>query len=543
MKQRPWYVQALVYALLVAGLVIFGYPFLYTLGSSMKVDRELFREGIRVSPIAPNPSTIGPFIDQTFYEGTKINRADFDRLMPAMRNLVNASGFDFPADIDQTLAKEQMAQGLFIRLAREMPQATWSKSPAEVEAAAKPIVNSDLMLSIFRETYRYIGVAGVRVRSVDLQERDISNLAAWKVISGAGSLTQTTDDAKPFAKLKYDFTSGQSVVIQGTFDLPFTADDLRRIRIEIRGDESFHTYSLDLEHQGKLYRAQRDRPLSGIGWFTHTWQFPSPDDTSTKLRFWTVLDEKATSTITGQQIRLTLTITPSSQSAAWFEKMRLNYSRVFEQIPFWRYVRVSIFLVIANIVLTVLSSSLVAYAFARIQWPGRDFCFLLMLATMMIPPQVLMIPHFVIWRNLGAFDTLTPLWLGSAFGSAFFVFMMRQFMKGIPRDLEDAGRIDGLGFLGIYWHVILPLVKPSLAAIAIFTFMGTWNNFMGPLIYITDQRLYPLAFGLYAFNVQVGGSPTLVLAGSVMMTLPVLLIFFVCQRYFVQGVTLTGVKG
>ena len=155
----------------------------------------------------------------------------------------------------------------------------------------------------------------------------------------------------------------------------------------------------------------------------------------------------------------------------------------------------------------MLVCSLVAYAFARLHWPGRDFCFLLMLATMMIPGQVTMIPHFLIWKSLGAYNTLTPLWLGSAFGSAFFIFLLRQFLKGIPRDLEDAARIDGCGFLRIYWHIMLPLVKPSLAAIAIFTFMGTWNDFMGPLIYLADQRLYPLAFGLYAFSVQVGNNP------------------------------------
>jgi multiple sugar transport system permease protein len=116
-------------------------------------------------------------------------------------------------------------------------------------------------------------------------------------------------------------------------------------------------------------------------------------------------------------------------------------------------------------------------------------------------------------------------------------------MKSIPRDLEDAARIDGCGFLRIYWHIILPLVRPSLAAIAIFTFIGSWNNFMGPLIYVADQRLYPLAFGLYAYAVQTGSNPPLTMAASLLMTLPVIVIFFFAQRYFIQGVTLTGMKG
>jgi multiple sugar transport system permease protein len=190
----------------------------------------------------------------------------------------------------------------------------------------------------------------------------------------------------------------------------------------------------------------------------------------------------------------------------------------------------------------------VAYSFARLQWPGRTICFALLLATMMIPPQVTMIPQFLIFQKLGWYNTLRPLWVMSFFASAFGVFLMRQFLKGIPRDLEDAGRLDGCGFLRIYWHIMLPLVKPTLAAIAIFTFLATWNEFMMPLIYLSDQRLYPLSFGLYAFQIQslrpgTGAGIGMLMAGSLLMTLPVIAIFFFAQRYFLQGVTLTGLKG
>ena len=169
-----------------------------------------------------------------------------------------------------------------------------------------------------------------------------------------------------------------------------------------------------------------------------------------------------------------------------------------------------------------------------------------MLATMMIPGQVTMIPHFLIIRTLGWYNTLYPLWAPSLFASAFNVFLLRQFLKGIPRDLEDAARIDGCGFLRVYWHVMLPCVRPTLAAIGIFTFMATWNDFMGPLIYLSDQRIYPLSLGLFALSVQtqgVAGSTGMMMAGSLLMTLPVIGIFFFAQRYFLQGVTLTGMKG
>jgi multiple sugar transport system permease protein len=198
--------------------------------------------------------------------------------------------------------------------------------------------------------------------------------------------------------------------------------------------------------------------------------------------------------------------------------------------------------VILNIAGALASGSLAAYSFSRLHWPGRNFCFTLLLATMMIPGQLTMIPHFLIMRWLGWYNTLYPLWVGSFFASAFNVFLLRQFMKGIPRDLEDAARIDGCGFLRTYWHVALPLVRPTLTAIAIFTFMGTWNDFMGPLVYLSDQRLYPLSFGLYALNVQSNAATGMMMAGSLLMTLPIIVIFFFAQRFFLQSVAFSGVK-
>jgi multiple sugar transport system permease protein len=167
---------------------------------------------------------------------------------------------------------------------------------------------------------------------------------------------------------------------------------------------------------------------------------------------------------------------------------------------------------------------------------------------MMVPWQVTMIPYFLIVKSLGWYNTLYPLWVGSFFASAFNVFLLRQFLRGIPRDLEDAAKIDGCGFWRVYWYVMLPLVKPTLAAIAIFTFMGVWNDFMGPLIYLSDQRLYPLSLGLFALNVETStnlgaSSLGIMMAGSLLMTLPVIVVFFFAQKYFIQGVTLTGMKG
>jgi multiple sugar transport system permease protein len=196
-----------------------------------------------------------------------------------------------------------------------------------------------------------------------------------------------------------------------------------------------------------------------------------------------------------------------------------------------------------TIVGTLLSSSLVAYSFARLRWPGRDTAFVVLLATMMLPGAVTMMPVFLIFRWLGWIDTLRPLWVPAFFGSAFNVFLLRQFFLTIPMDLEDAAKIDGCSYLGIYWRIMLPLIKPALAAITIMTFMSAWNNFMGPLIYISSPLRMPLAYALQLFQTAHGGEPGLLMAASTMVMLPVLLLFFLTQRYFIQGVTLTGIKG
>lgn len=206
--------------------------------------------------------------------------------------------------------------------------------------------------------------------------------------------------------------------------------------------------------------------------------------------------------------------------------------------PLWNTVYVTLLVILG----TVLSSSLVAFSFARLRWPGRDLLFVVLLATMMVPPAVTMLPVFLIFRALDWVDTLKPLWIPALFGGAFNVFLLRQFFMTIPNDLEDAAKIDGCGYFTIYWRIMLPLIKPALAAITIFAFMGSWNNFMGPLIYISSPERMTLAYALQLFQGAHGGEPAMMMAAATLVMLPVLAVFFFTQRYMIQGVTLTGMK-
>ena len=540
-----------IYLLLIVGSAVFAFPFAWMASTSVKVDRELFSDRIRLKPLTPSALARSPYVDTEYYVELPGAPEHQGMVLPHLQELAVATGYTLPTDLNAPLAWQQIARGLYRKLARTLPQVAWEGGEKELVTAAQQAVTAGMVGEIFSNIDRRLSLGTFRVRSTDLKEEE---LLAGRPISqqlenlspAVATLVDRQEDNRKCADIVYDFGAADQIRFAQTFTLGFPVSQLQRVQLNLRPDDAWHELTLMLEAKGKVYVARRSVPLANFEWWTLTWQWPSEDDASTKIRTWILLDEKSgqVSSITDpRQVRLTLSLDRAGAARAWWNKLRLNYDRVLDQIPFGRYVRVSLFLVIANIALTLVFSSLTAYAFARLNWPGREFCFMLMLATMMIPGQVTMIPNFLIWKSVGAFNTLSPLWLGAAFGNAFFIFLLRQFMRGIPRDLEDAARIDGCGFLRIYWHVILPLIKPSLAAIAIFTFMGTWNDFMGPLLYIADQRLYSLAFGLYAFSVQVGGNPTLTMAGSLLMTVPVIVLFFFAQKYFIQGVTLTGMKG
>lgn len=211
---------------------------------------------------------------------------------------------------------------------------------------------------------------------------------------------------------------------------------------------------------------------------------------------------------------------------------------------FGRYLSNTLTLCFLTVLGTVVSCSLVAYGFSRIEWPGRDKVFLVVLGTMMIPFPVIMVPLYGLFRDLGWIGSLKPLWVPTLFASAFNVFLLRQFFMTIPKELSEAARIDGCSEFRIFWGVILPLAKPALTVVALFQFLATWNDFLGPLIYLTDQKDYTLALGLQFFQSQTGGTQWhYLMAASTLVVAPVIVLFFLAQRVFIEGVSMSGLKG
>jgi ABC-type glycerol-3-phosphate transport system permease component len=211
--------------------------------------------------------------------------------------------------------------------------------------------------------------------------------------------------------------------------------------------------------------------------------------------------------------------------------------------PFLRLLANTIFYAVAATAGTVISGVVVAYAFARMEFRGRDTLFAITLATMMLPGIVTLIPTYLLFRWLGWIGTYAPLIVPLWFGSAFNIFLLRQFMMTIPTDLTDAAKIDGASDFTTLWRILVPLIKPALLVVGLFQFMAAWNDFFNPLIYLDEAMEYPLVLGLYAFRTRFGVQWHLIMAASLVVTFPIIVLFFIAQRYFIEGVTLSGLKG
>lgn len=220
-----------------------------------------------------------------------------------------------------------------------------------------------------------------------------------------------------------------------------------------------------------------------------------------------------------------------------------NYTVPWGNLPFLLFYRNTAVIAVTDIIATLASSSMVAFAFARMRFRGRDLLFMLVLSTMMLPGQVTLIPIYVFWSKVGVINTLWPLIIPSFFGSAFNIFLLRQYMLTVPLEMDDAARIDGASWFQIYSRIILPMAAPALGVVAIGEFTFRWNDFLGPLIYLNEANNFTISLGLQLLNSQYVTQIQQIMAQTIVAVIPVLVVFFVTQRFYIQGVVISGVKG
>jgi len=224
-----------------------------------------------------------------------------------------------------------------------------------------------------------------------------------------------------------------------------------------------------------------------------------------------------------------------------------NYADVTLLLPFWRYMANTAIITALTVTGTLLSCSLAAFGFSRLRFKGRDTLFSICLATMMLPGQVTMIPLYMFFSSMGWVDTYLPLVVPAFFGSPFYIFLLRQFFLTIPKEYDEAAMLDGAGRVRIYWSIVLPLARPALATVALFTFIGTWNDFFGPLVYLNSPELATLTLGLNMLKSQIVGTGAtqwhLLMAGAVLIMLPNIIAFALAQKQFIKGIAMGGLRG
>ena len=543
-----------LYGLLVGGSVLFSIPFVWLLLSSFKTNEEQFLDPPRWLPRTPSAATASPYVAGDEFAAVARPRACAASRWPELEPLLMDAARQAVADamapaasVPREALAAEVAEGVFFAAADNVADHAWFESLETLLATWRKQLTPRLVASCRDKAYKRLLLGPVRVKSIEQQEtilRGAEPIArVWR--AECGSLAEQSAEGRPCARLAYDFAAGERRVrLSAVFPLAFRVAKLKKLVLSLRPDHTWHALDCELEADGRRWRSVEPFLATNDRWQEQVWQFPSDDDRSLKVKSWIVIRPAGSSDFRQPgRVRLTLTLRGQSRPRAWLAKLWNNYRWALRYMPFWRYTAVSFFLCTMNIIGQLVGSSLAAYAFARLRWPGREFCFMLLLGTLMLPAAVTMVPAFLIFKQLGWYNKLLVLWVPSFCGAAFNIFLLRQFMRGIPKDLEDAAKIDGCSFFGVYRHVILPSIRPALAAIAIFTFMGTWNNFMGPLVYLNDQAKYPLALGIFGLQTQAGGNFGLIMAASALMALPVVVAFFFCQRYFIQGITLTGIKG
>lgn len=220
-----------------------------------------------------------------------------------------------------------------------------------------------------------------------------------------------------------------------------------------------------------------------------------------------------------------------------------GYIQPWTQFTMGTFYKNTIILVVLNTIGTILSSSIVAFAFARMRFRGRDLLFVVVLSTLMLPPQVTLIPTYWFFAQLGLVNSLTPLWITAFFGSPFNIFLLRQYFMSIPLEMDEAARMDGCNWFDIYWRIIIPLSAPALGVVAVFSITHWWNEFMGPLIYLNSQENFPLSLGLALLNSRNFNNVQATFAMTSIALIPMVVIFFIAQKLYIQGLVISGVKG
>ena len=550
------------YLLLVGAAFCTMIPMLWLLTSSFKTANEIFAVPIQWLPSLPPRVGASPYIVENAYREIEkpeaVEETAWETLAPELTQAVwkqAATHLAANPQLSNYVASEELrtetVEGLWQQLVAGLPDEVWRGTPPSIIAAVEAAIIPEAVDTIWSSVYREVVVGTLQIEDLDFNRPAIEG-AEWE--AGTGTRLRASADSQTAANISYEFGDDRTVRMTTTLHSPIPVERIRRIILPIRGDASYHHLDLSVavgqaagNTRSVTYQPIRPFILESALWKDAVWRLhgtPGELESSHITMEPVAVDTTTPSAVEtglGSQLHLQLTIhQPGYLSIVW-NKFTSNYRNLWKTVPYNRYFINSVFIATASTLLTLFFCSLGGYAFAKYQFRGQKVLFGILLASMMVPFQVLLVPLFGLMYDIGWLNSYKAIIIPFSVG-AFGVFLMRQFIVTIPSELLDAARIDGCSEFGIYYRVVLPIIKPALGALTIYSFLGSWNGYLWPLIILRDEAKYTLPIGLANLVGIYRQDYGMLMAGTLLSLMPIVILFLAMQREFVQGITLGSVK-
>ncbi|MYA72205.1 ABC transporter permease subunit [Candidatus Poribacteria bacterium] len=557
------------YLLLVAADFCTMVPLLWLLTSSFKTANEIFAVPIQWFPSFPPRVAASPYVVEDAYpkieQPIAVDETAWETLQPMLTQAIWAkaqSHIAANAQLSNSVPSEELrteiTEGLWQQLVTTLPDEVWRGTTAAVVTAVQDAVIPEAVDTIWGSVYREVAIGTLQIEDIAFNRTPIEGVK-WETASETRTRIRPSEDTQTVANLSYNFQDSDILHISATISTSVPIHQIRRLTLPVRGDASYHRLSLTVSvlHSGEAtnnnttsgitYQPTRPVVLESALWKDTVWRLhgiPGELESSHITMHLVETDDAAPSIVkagTENQLLLQLSIhQPSYLSIVW-DKLTSNYRNLWKTVPYNRYFINSIFIATASTLLTLFFCSLGGYAFAKYQFRGQKILFGILLASMMVPFQVLLVPLFGLMYDIGWLNSYKAIIIPFSVG-AFGVFLMRQFIVTIPSELLDAARIDGCSEFGIYYRIVLPIIKPALGALTIYSFLGSWNGYLWPLIILRDEAKYTLPIGLANLVGIYRQDYGMLMAGTLLSLMPIVILFLAMQREFVQGITLGSVK-
>lgn len=552
------------YPLLIVTAFCTMIPILWLLSSSFKTADEVFAVPIQWLPKLPPRINVSPYILSQAYPSLNkpdaLNSEDWMGILPDLKQQIwtkiqeHLSEDSYPLNEKQyTLFKTEMIEGVWAQHSPILTNKVREGTQADIIRQVENGLISETIQTVYENVTRQVSVGSIVIEDIDFN-RKIIDSAQWESELIHIKLSSKTHNSKPVIDLSYNFEKNNKSTLSTSINSSIPIERIRRIIIPIHGDASFHQLSFAITTKDNSYISTEPIVLSSSLWNDSEWRLTgipgrlessqimmNPIVSKNKINTGRIHEKEIINSDTTTELTLDLTIEQPPYITSVWNKLTTNYRKLWSVVPYNQYFINSVFIATASTLLTLFFCSLGGYAFAKYQFKGKKILFGILLASMMIPFQVLLVPLFGLMYNIGWLNSYKAIIIPFSVG-AFGVFLMRQFIVTIPSELIDAARIDGCSEFGIYYRIILPIIKPALGALTIYSFLGSWNGYLWPLIVLRDEQKYTLPIGLANLIGTYRQEYGMLMAGTLLSLLPIVILFLAMQREFIHGITLGSVK-